>query len=113
MIRFLYIGLFLLTFIPLQTLSYSNERKIKRSEPVYLNQEKNTVQIQSINSHEKEYSLVLESYAINLRNDDISGQGIVVIGNYAYELEKGSLFNSINSKIKSDQVDISLSLIHI
>ena len=108
MIRFIYLGLFLLTFIPLQTLSYSIERKIKQSEPVYLNQENNTAQIQSISSHEKDYSLVLESYAIHLRNDDISGQGIVVIGNYAYELEKGSLFNSINSKIKSDQVDISI-----
>tara|TARA_B100000965_G_scaffold146762_1_gene122296 strand:+ start:139 stop:735 length:597 start_codon:yes stop_codon:yes gene_type:complete len=106
MIRFLYLGLFLLTFIPLQTLSYSNEIKIKRSEPVYLNQEKDTIQIQSIDLHEKEYSLVLESYAIHLRNDDISGQDIVVIGNYAYELEKGFLFNSMNSEIKSDQVDI-------
>ena len=57
MIRFMYLGLFLLTFIPLQTLSYSIERKIKQSEPVYLNQENNTAQL--IDKFMKRRSLVL------------------------------------------------------
>ena len=72
MIRFLYLGLFLLTFIPLQILSYSIERKIKQSEPVYLNQENNTAQIQSISSHEKDYSL-------DLSGEQLSSEGVLDI----------------------------------